>query len=169
MSDTGKVEVKVKKLSVYASVPEYKKPGDAGADVEVVPNEHREYLTRKDKEDGRHVIPGAYVMQPGETRMLPLGFAVEIPEGWEIQVRSRSGLSTRGLIVANSPGTIDSGYRGPCMVIMKNASSTTKVVAARSRVAQFVLKRAPQAEFVVVNELSDSERAEGGFGSTGVQ
>jgi len=78
-------------------------------------------------------------------------------------------MAKRGLVVANAPGTIDSGYRGPCMVLIRNENSSNRIIQAGARVAQFVLKRAPQADYVVVDELGSSERSEGGFGSTGTQ
>ena len=71
------------------------------------------------------------------------------------------------MVVANAPGTIDSGYRGPCMVLLRNNSNLRRVIRPGVRVAQFVLKCAPQASFEQVDELSDSERGEGGFGHTG--
>ena len=152
-----KVEKKplVKVILEGGSLPEYKKPGDAGADVRVIGN----HMT----EDGH------YFLENGETRMISLGMRLEIPQGWEIQVRSRSGLAKIGLVVANSPGTIDSSYRGICMVLLHNQSGSPFRVDKKERVAQFVLKRAPQAEFVEVSTIGNSERGEGGFGSTGTK
>jgi len=145
----------VKVLLDGGQLPEYKNPGDAGADVRVIPNPNTH-----DKD---------YCIQPGQTVMISLGFRIEVPEGWEMQVRSRSGLSKKGLVVANAPGTIDSGYRGPCMVLLHNQSTKPFVVLPNERVAQFVLKRAPQANFVLTDSLSETERGEGGFGSTGTK
>ena len=145
-SDQGPL-IKFKRLHELAVMPVYKKTGDAGADVSSV-------------ED--------VTLAPGETQLVDLGFAMEIEPGWEVQVRPRSGLATKGITVMNSPGTIDSGYRGPCKVILHNGGSKNFAVRKKDRVAQFVVKRAPQARFEEVEELSDSDRGEGGFGSTGI-
>jgi dUTP pyrophosphatase len=143
------VLVKIKKLSHDAKLPKYAKPGDAGADV----------FSVEDVE-----------LFPGETKLVSLGFAMEIPEGWEMQVRSRSGLSTKGVIVTNSPGTIDSGYRGECKVILTYIGKQPYFkINKGDRIAQFVLKQAPTAHFEEVDNLSDSARGVGGFGSTGVK
>lgn len=168
-----KVPVKIVLDSPFAKVPQYAKSGDAGADVCVVPAADADselFGKTFHSADGGHDTfdVGDHYIPANQTVLLPLGFRVEIPDGYEIQVRSRSGLSKRGLIVANSPGTIDSGYRGPCMVLLANRNAYPVVVKAGSRVAQFVLKEAPQAEFELVSELSDSDRGVGGFGSTGV-
>ena len=144
---------KIRVLLEGGRIPEYKNPGDAGADVRVVPN--------LESEDG------FYLICPGDTVMLSLGFRVAIPDGWEIQVRSRSGLAKKGLVVSNSPGTIDSGYRGPCMVLLHNQSRELFRVEPYERIAQFVVKRAPQAEFLKCSTLDDTVRGDGGFGSTG--
>ena len=101
--------------------------------------------------------------------MLFTGIRIELQPGWEMQVRSRSGMAKRGLPVANSPGTIDSGYRGECAVMLHNSTGSHRIIKPGTRVAQFVLKRAPQADFQLVDELGDSERGEGGFGSTGTK
>lgn len=141
--------VKFKRLHPDAQPPRYAKPGDAGADV----------FSVEDVE-----------LKPGETTLVSLGFAIEVPEGWEMQVRSRSGLSTKGVIVTNSPGTIDSGYRGECKVILTYIGKQPSFkINKGDRIAQFVLKQAPTAYFEEVDELSDSARGAGGFGSTGVR
>lgn len=140
--------IKFKRLHEKATIPKYAKDGDAGADVKSV-------------ED---------VLIPAKgRRLVRLGFAIEIEPGWEVQVRPKSGLAANnGITVLNTPGTIDSGYRGECKVIMANLSSKDYKVEAGAKVAQFVVKRAPQAHFEEVDELSDSNRGTGGFGSTGV-
>jgi len=130
-------------------LPKYKHEGDAGADVCMAG-------------------PGYYTLKPGETRKFGLGFRMAILPGWEVQVRSRSGLASKGIVVANSPGTIDSGYRGPCMVLLHNQSDKPYAVAAGDRIAQFVLKKAPQAMYCTVDDLDETLRGDGGFGSTGV-
>lgn len=171
-----KIGVKIKLTHPEACVPTYSKDGDAGADVKVVPNVEKyndEYLKifnflDINGEEAAYQY-GDYILNPSQVVVVNLGFRIELSPGWEMQVRSRSGLSKRGIVVANSPGTIDSGYRGPCMVLLRNNSKTTRILKPGTRVAQFVLKRAPQASFEVVSELSSSERASGGFGSTGVK
>ena len=145
--------IKFKRLHKDAVIPTYSKPGDAGADVSSVQS---------------------MLIYPGYTEMLDLGFAIEIEPGWEVQVRSRSGLAKKGIVVSNSPGTIDSGYRGPCKVLLTNTGSKPYRINGPTedkpgdRIAQFVVKRAPQGRFEEVEELSDSERGQGGFGSTGL-
>lgn len=132
------------------TLPEYKHSGDAGADVRVAGH-------------------GIYTMSPGETKAFDLGMRIAIDPGYEIQVRSRSGLALKGIVVANSPGTIDSGYRGPCKVILHNQSDAPFNIHGGDRVAQFVVKRAPQAMFCSVDNLDETLRGEGGLGSTGVK
>ncbi len=155
-----------------AKLPKYAKPGDAGADVYAVPNDdddtcpagYREFDEKYDLVLGEM---GDYLIRPGRTVMIDLGFRIQLNPGWEMQVRSRSGMAKRGLVVANAPGTIDSGYRGPCMVLLRNVSRKSRIIKWGTRVAQFVLKKAPQAVFEQAETLSESVRGEGGFGSTG--
>jgi dUTP pyrophosphatase len=170
--------VKVLLTHKDAKFPKYAKPGDAGADVYSVPNP-TSYPEKKVMAalqclldvEGKYsnLELGDYILEPGETIMVDLGFKIELLPNWEMQVRSRSGLAKRGIVVANAPGTIDSGYRGPCMVLLRNNNQSRRILKPGTRVAQFVLKSAPQAIFEQVNELSLSERGEGGFGSTGVK
>jgi dUTP diphosphatase len=158
-----------------AKIPTYAHLGDAGCDVYAVPSkdeifdrgEHN-YFDEKMKLAAT-IAPGSYLIPPGGTVMIDLGLRIKIPQGWEMQVRSRSGLAKRGLVVANSPGTIDSGYRGPCMVLLHNNTKAHRVIAPGTRVAQFVLKKAPRARFFQVQTLDESERGQGGFGSTGTK
>lgn len=120
--------------------------------------------------DMRACIPNNVVLMPGVPTLIPLGCAVEIPEGFEIQVRPRSGLALKyGVTVLNAPGTIDSDYRGPCGVIMINASKDAFTVTPGMRICQFVVAAVPEVELELVTELSKTERGEGGFGSTGLQ
>lgn len=164
--------VKVVLTAEDAKLPVYAKRGDAGADVYAVSNGgvmaagHREFNEKDELVSGS---AGDYLISPGQTIMIDLGFKIELRPGWEMQVRSRSGMAKRGLVVANAPGTIDSGYRGPCMVLLRNNNEHARIIKAGTRVAQFVLKRAPQAVFEEVKELGDSERGDGGFGSTGTK
>lgn len=108
------------------------------------------------------------LIMPHETALFPLGFKVAIPEGFEIQVRPRSGLALKEAVgVANSPGTIDSDYRGECGVILINFGREPYTVKPGDRIAQFVVAEVPKVEFEVVEQLDETDRGEGGFGSTG--
>ncbi len=146
--------VKIQKLVHYDSklpLPSYETLGAAGADV-------RACLGEGEK----------IVLAPGERKLIPTGMAFEIPVGFEIQVRPRSGLSFKtGLMVVNSPGTIDSDYRGEVKVILGNLGDNEEVIAHGDRIAQLVLCPVWQARFEEADELSDTARGSGGFGSTG--
>jgi dUTP pyrophosphatase len=108
------------------------------------------------------------VINPGETRMVDTGIKIELPVGFEAQVRSKSGLACKhGIHVLNSPGTIDQGYRGPVKVILHNAGKEPFVVDFDMKIAQIVIAPYVQKTFVAVDDLSDSVRGENGFGSTG--
>ena len=132
------------------SLPEYQSSGAAGLDVKA-------YIT----ED--------ITIEPGKIELIPTGLYLEIPEGYEVQVRSRSGLALKnGIIVLNSPGTIDSDYRGEVKVILMNLSDKPFTVKNGDRIAQIVLTKYEKAVFVEKKELSKSSRESGGFGSTGV-
>jgi dUTP pyrophosphatase len=106
---------------------------------------------------------------PGCRRMIPTGWAIAVPPGYEAQCRPRSGLAWKnGLQVLNTPGTIDSDYRGEISVILQNHDDHTFVVERGMRIAQIIVAPVVQAELVEVSELSDTARGIGGFGSTGV-
>ncbi len=108
------------------------------------------------------------VLAPGERLLVPAGFAFAIAPGYEVQVRPRSGLALRhGVTLLNSPGTIDSDYRGPVGVLLMNFGSEPFVVRRGERIAQMVVAPVVQAAFEEVTELDASERGTGGFGSTG--
>ncbi|HSM91445.1 MAG TPA: dUTP diphosphatase [Anaeromyxobacteraceae bacterium] len=107
-------------------------------------------------------------LAPGERRLVPTGLAVEIPYGYEGQVRPRSGLALRlGVGMVNAPGTIDSDYRGEVGVILVNHGREPVSFARGERIAQLVIAAVARAELVLVDELADSDRGAGGFGSTG--
>ena len=109
------------------------------------------------------------VLEPGHRVLVPTGIAIAIPPGYEAQVRSRSGLALKaGLVVANSPGTIDSDYRGEIGVILLNTGETSYAVQIGERIAQLVFAPVVQAVWDVDDELPATERGSGGFGSTGV-
>ncbi len=108
------------------------------------------------------------IIQPGERKKIPTGLAVEIPKGYEIQVRPRSGISLKThLLMVNSPGTIDSDFRGNTNVIMGNLGKEPFIIHHGDRIAQWVISPVIYANIQVVSELSESERGTGGFGSTG--
>lgn len=130
-------------------LPEYATNGAAGMDI-------RAHLTE------------AVTLQPLERRLIPTGLFLEIPIGYEVQIRPRSGLAYKhGITVLNSPGTIDSDYRGEVGVLLINLSSEPFVIENGERVAQMVVAAHEQASWKEVSELSDTDRGAGGFGSTG--
>lgn len=107
-------------------------------------------------------------INPGESALIPTGIAIAMPPNLEAQVRSRSGLALKhGICVLNSPGTIDSDYRGEICVILYNVSATSFKVERGDRIAQLVFNEVPQIHLQVVTELEDTSRGKGGFGSTG--
>lgn len=111
---------------------------------------------------------GEITLEPGARALVPTGLRLAIPEGWEVQVRPRSGLALKhGITLPNSPGTIDSDYRGPLGVILMNAGEAPFVIAHGDRIAQMVAAPVEQARFAVVETLPDTLRGIGGFGSTG--
>lgn len=135
-------------------LPSYATSGAAGADLKISLPENQ----RKN---------GIY-LQPWERVALPTGLSIEIPAGFEVQVRPRSGLSLKtGLMIPNSPGTIDEDYRGELKVIMVNLSPKTEVINHGDRIAQLVIAPVVRAEFKIESELSQTDRGIGGFGSTG--
>ena len=133
-----------------AIIPEYKTAGAAGADLCALLNEP---LT----------IPA------GKFAMVPTGLFFEIPEGYEVQVRPRSGLAAKnGVTVLNTPGTIDSDYRGEIKVILINLGDADFTINSGDRIAQMIIAPVTQAKFTITESLSETERGTGGFGSTGV-
>ncbi len=109
------------------------------------------------------------ILEPGDRAAIPTGIAIELPEGYEGQIRPRSGLALKfGLGVLNSPGTIDADYRGEIKVILFNSSSETIIIQPTMRIAQLVICPVIKVSFEESDVLSDSERSEGGFGHTGI-
>ncbi|MDR2891326.1 MAG: dUTP diphosphatase [Alistipes sp.] len=118
--------------------------------------------------DVRANITESIVLKPLERAMVPTGLFVELPAGYELQVRPRSGLAAKhGLTVLNSPGTVDADYRGEIRVILVNLSDEPFEVKPGERIAQFVVARHERVEWTAAEELSETERGAGGFGSTG--
>lgn len=132
-------------------MPHYETPGAAGADLRA------------------NLPEGSVALAPGARHLVPTGFRLEIPEGFEVQIRPRSGLALKhGITLPNSPGTIDSDYRGPLGVIVMNAGHDTFEITHGMRIAQMVVSPVVQAKFALVDALGDTPRGDGGFGSTGV-
>ena len=122
--------------------------------------------------DLRAAIPGdgPLTLVPGERMLVPTGFACAVPQGYEMQVRPRSGLAVKhGISIVNSPGTVDSDYRGPLMVCLINLSNKPFTVDRGDRIAQAVIAPAPQLALIEVDDLDATIRGESGFGSTGVK
>jgi len=118
--------------------------------------------------DLRAAIEQELQLAPGERTLVPTGFAIALPAGYEAQIRPRSGLALKhGIVLPNAPGTIDSDYRGELKVIVMNAGQETFVFARGDRIAQLVVAPVVRAEFEEVESLDETERGEGGFGHTG--
>lgn len=144
-----KMKVRVKKLDKNAKMPTYGTECAAGADLYAL-------------------VDGELTILPGETKFIKTGLAVEIPDGYMGLVFARSGLSCKkGLAPANKVGLIDSDYRGELMVALHNHSNEPRTVTSGDRIAQFVLAPYLFGEFEEAEQLSDSARGAGGFGSTG--
>lgn len=135
-------------------LPSYETAGAAGADL-------RANLPSEERADG-------LVLAPMMRAIIPTGIRVEIPDGFEMQIRPRSGLAIKhGISLPNTPGTIDSDYRGPLGVILINYGDAPFVIGHGDRIAQAVIGPVIQASYAVVETLSDTRRGAGGFGSTG--
>lgn len=131
--------------------------------------EHPKYMTSGSAGmDIRAHIKEEINLKPLERKLIPSGIRMEIPEGYEVQVRPRSGLALKhGLTVLNTPGTVDSDYRGDIGVILVNLSNEEYTVKPGERIAQLVVNKVAQAELIEVEELNETERNSGGFGHTG--
>lgn len=113
-------------------------------------------------------VPGERVLAPGERTLVPTGFRLELPAGYEGQLRPRSGLALQhGIVLPNAPGTIDSDYRGELQVILWNTGSEPFVLRRGERIAQLVIAPVSRVELELVGDLADSARGDGGFGHTG--
>lgn len=138
----------IKKLRQDAILPSYATAGSAGMDIALC---------------GEPVT-----IHPGERKLLPTGLALAIPQGYEAQIRPRSGLALKhGIILPNSPGTIDSDYRGELKIIVANIGDEPVTFHSGERIAQMIISKVERAEPVWSEDLPPSERGEGGFGSTG--
>ena len=135
----------------HQQLPTYATPQSAGMDL-------------------RANLDAPITLHPMERRLIPTGLHIALPEGYEAQVRPRSGLALKhGLTVLNTPGTIDADYRGEIGVVLINLSQQDFVINDGERIAQMVIARHEQGDFVVVEELDETERGEGGYGHTGVK
>ena len=145
-----KIKVKVKKLENFkGELPRYQTPGSSGFDV-------------------RAQLLEPLVLQPSQRALVPTGLSFEIPVGYEIQARPRSGLAAKaGLSLLNTPGTIDADYRGEVKIILINLGQEAMTLNDQERIAQLVICPVVVGEFEWVSELEASERGTGGFGSTG--
>ena len=120
--------------------------------------------------DLRANIDSPITLKPMERRLIPTGLYIALPTGYEAQVRPRSGLALKhGITVLNTPGTVDADYRGELMVLLINFSAEDFIINAGERIAQMVIARHEQAEFVEVEVLDETERGAGGYGHTGVK
>ena len=144
-------EVLIKRLSKNIELPKYETNGSSGMDLSAN-------------------IEKQIKIEPGKTSIVPTGISVSIPKNFEIQIRSRSGLAAKNQIsVLNSPGTIDADYRGELKVILINLGNKTFVIEKGARIAQMVLCPIVKAKFKEVDNLDDTDRGVGGFGSTGLK
>lgn len=120
--------------------------------------------------DLRAYLKDPVTLQPGERKLIPTGLHIALPEGYEAQIRPRSGLAYKhGITLLNSPGTIDADYRGEIKVILANLSDKPFTVHDGDRIAQMVIARYEQAHWQLTDQLDETERGAGGFGSTGQQ
>ena len=120
--------------------------------------------------DLKAVLEAAVTLQPLERKIVPTGLKIALPEGYEAQVRPRSGLAAKfGITVLNAPGTIDADYRGEIGVILVNLSNEDFTIQNGERIAQLVIAKHERAEWELTETLTDTERGEGGFGSTGTK
>ncbi|TDT69204.1 deoxyuridine 5'-triphosphate nucleotidohydrolase [Hypnocyclicus thermotrophus] len=145
----NKVIIKLKKENENIKLPKYMTEGAAGMDVY-----------------SNNSVP--ITLKPLERALIPTGLYLEIPYGYEIQVRPRSGLAIKhGITMLNTPGTIDSDYRGEIKIILINLSNDEYIINPQERIAQLVLQKVYKAEFKIVEALEESKRNSGGFGHTG--
>ena len=143
------IKIKIQ-LSGDAVIPKYQSPGAAGADICANVDE-------------------PVVLPPGKTKLIPTGIFMEIPEGYEAQIRPRSGLAlNHGITVLNSPGTIDSDYRGEIKIILTNLGEEDFKIEKGMRIAQVIFARVFRGEFIQVEKLNTTDRNAGGFGHSGI-
>jgi len=145
-----KIRIKIKKLNEKAKIPEYMTEESAGMDLYAC-------------------IDNDITMYPMERKLISTGIAIGLPKGYEAQIRPRSGLAIKyGITILNSPGTIDSDYRGEIKVILINLSKEKFSIKNGDRIAQMIISKVDKADLLVVKHLEETIRGSGGFGSTGV-
>ena len=152
MTDITNTTIKVKVLDNSITLPKYETVSSAGMDI-------------------RAFIPeGKIELEPQERKLIRTGLCLEIPKGYEVQIRPRSGLALKnGITVLNSPGTIDADYRGELRVILINHSADRFLITNEMRIAQMVVAQFSRVDLFEVEDLSETDRGEGGFGSTGTK
>ena len=144
-------KILIKRLSKEVPLPKYETQGSSGMDLSAN-------------------IKSSINIAPGKKEIIPTGIAVSVPKGFEIQIRPRSGLAAKhNITVLNTPGTIDADYRGELKIILINFGHETFKIEKGSRIAQMVLCPVEKAKFEEVDNLDDTERGRGGFGSTGTK
>ncbi len=154
MKNKFSLTIKIKRLRVHQdqdiALPQYMTPQSSGMDI-------------------RAAIETHYTIGPGEIFMVPTGFAMAIPVGFEVQIRPRSGLAAKyGIGLINSPGTIDADYRGEIMIPLINLSKKPFNLHRGDRIAQMIVQKVYQAKFNLVETLEETDRNTGGFGHTGI-
>ena len=143
------IDVKVLKTGGYTELPKYKTSGSAGLDL------------RSTK---------TVILKPRERALVPTGLFIALPEGYEAQVRPRSGLALKkGITVLNTPGTVDADYRGEIGVILFNTTDESFTIEPGDRIAQMVINKVEQLNWIEVDKLDETERGDGGYGHTGVK
>ena len=145
-------EVKIKILNTSTNaLPEYATEGSSGMDI-------------------RASLLSPVILKPMERQLIPTGLFIELPTGHEAQIRPRSGLALKqGITCLNTPGTIDSDYRGEIKVLLVNLSNEEQLINNNDRIAQIVICKVEKAAFILVQQLEETDRGAGGFGHTGLQ
>jgi len=157
------LKLRIKKWKKDSKLPKFPKNGDAGADCFI--NGFKEIGNKKELKELNSDI---FTLQPLERILCQLGFATEIPQGYYAAVVPRSGLALwEGISIVNSPGTIDAGYRNEWGAIVVNLSNKAIILKKGDKICQFIIRKLEDYKFETVEELADSERSLGGFGSTG--
>ncbi|MDX1797767.1 MAG: dUTP diphosphatase [Candidatus Lokiarchaeia archaeon] len=160
------ISIPLKKLNKDTIVPNPSKSGDAGADVRIIG--FKKIIHESNKRELIDIDSDSYTLKPLERVGCPLGFSTAIPEGYYFKVVPRSGLALwDGISIVNSPGTIDAGYRNEWMAIVVNLSNKDVILKKGERICQIILSKMYDYKFIETDELPESERGKGGFGSTG--
>ena len=160
-----KLLIPIKKLNKDVKIPKQSKPGDAGADARIAG--FKKIIKKGGKNELVEIKSNSYTLKPLERIACPLGFATAIPKGYYFKVVPRSGFALEGVSIVNSPGTIDAGYRNEWMAIVVNLSNKAVTLKKGERICQIILSKMYNYVFAETDNLSESERGQGGFGSTG--